>query len=311
MLLIEEESGDMYYFNAEHPATILYRDACASFIEEELLLRKFGQESEFPFKVYKFKLMPGDVIILGSDGRDDIDLTPNEPVRTINEDETAILGIVEEAKGNIIEIESMLKNRGAITDDLSFLRVEYQPQEATGTNESNPEKTITDTIEEQELEIKEDADLQIDITEVYQQSKRLYQEGQVNKALEVLMNAYSVEQNNQKLNKLLGLISFKGKDYVTAIDVLSRYLQMDPDTEEMWYYLSLSQKKMGNYLASLEASRKVYELHPENINNLINLSDLYRLTGHFAEAREYSEKVLAVDPNNQNAKKILTFLGNV
>ena len=86
---------------------------------------------------------------------------------------------------------------------------------------------------------------------------------------------------------------------------------MDPDTEEMWYYLSLSQKKMGNYLASLEASRKVYELHPENINNLINLSDLYRLTGHFAEAREYSEKVLAVDPNNQNAKKILTFLGNV
>ena len=291
MLLIEEESGDMYYFNAEHPATILYRDACASFIEEELLLRKFGQESEFPFKVYKFKLMPGDVIILGSDGRDDIDLTPNEPVRTINEDETAILGIVEEAKGNIIEIESMLKNRGAITDDLSFLRVEYQPQEATGTNESNPEKTITDTIEEQELEIKEDADLQIDITEVYQQSKRLYQEGQVNKALEVLMNAYSVEQNNQKLNKLLGLISFKGKDYVTAIDVLSRYLQMDPDTEEMWYYLSLSQKKMGNYLASLEASRKVYELHPENINNLINLSDLYRLTGHFGEAREYSEKV--------------------
>ena len=166
-------------------------------------------------------------------------------------------------------------------------------------------------IEEQEIEIREDADLQIDVTEVYQQSKRLYQEGHINKALEVLMNAYSVEQNNQKLNKLLGLISFKGKDYATAIDVLSRYLQMDPDTEEMWYYLSLSQKKMGNYLASLDASRKVYELHPDNVNNLINLSDLYRLTGHFAEAREYSEKALSLDPNNQNAKKILNFLGNV
>ena len=85
----------------------------------------------------------------------------------------------------------------------------------------------------------------------------------------------------KKLNKLLGLISFKGKDYATAVDVLSRYLQMDPDTEEMWYYLSLSPKEDGNYLASLEASKKVYEFHPNNINNLINLSDLYRLTGTF------------------------------
>jgi tetratricopeptide (TPR) repeat protein/HAMP domain-containing protein len=311
ILLIEEKTGEMYYFNAEHPATILYRDGCASFIEQELLLRKFGQESEFQFQVYKFKLMPDDVIILGSDGRDDIDLTPNEPVRTINEDETAILGIVEEAKGDIHEMESMIKNRGAITDDLSFMRVEFQPIGLSENIQQDLIQPITTKIEEQEIEIREDADLQIDVTEVYQQSKRLYQEGQINKALEVLMNAYSVEQNNQKLNKLLGLISFKGKDYATAIDVLSRYLQMDPDTEEMWYYLSLSQKKMGNYLASLDASRKVYELHPDNVNNLINLSDLYRLTGHFAEAREYSEKALSLDPNNQNAKKILNFLGNV
>ena len=311
IMLIEEKSGEMYYFNAEHPATILYRDACASFIETELLLRKFGQESEFPFKVYNFKLMPGDTIILGSDGRDDIDLTPNEPVRTINEDETAILGIVEEAKGNIYEIEKMLHHRGAITDDLSFLKIEFQPDGVIEEVQISQTEPITQKIEQQEIEIKEDADLQIDISEVYQQSKRLYQEGQVNKALEVLMNAYSVEQNNQKLNKLLGLISFKGKDYATAIDVLSRYLQMDPDTEEMWYYLSLSQKKMGNYLSSLEASRKVYELHPGNINNLINLSDLYRLTGHFAEAREFSEKALAIDPENQNAKKIIQYLGNI
>ncbi|HRG76813.1 MAG TPA: SpoIIE family protein phosphatase, partial [Leptospiraceae bacterium] len=311
ILLIEEKTGEMYYFNAEHPAMILYRDACASFIEQELLLRKFGQESEFPFQVYRFQLLPEDVIILGSDGRDDIDLTPNEPIRTINEDETAILGIVEEAKGDIHEIESMIKNRGAITDDLSFLRVEFQPIAVSENAQQDLIQPITAKIEEQEIEIREDADLQIDVTEVYQQSKRLYQEGHINKALEVLMNAYSVEQNNQKLNKLLGLISFKGKDYATAIDVLSRYLQMDPDTEEMWYYLSLSQKKMGNYLASLDASRKVYELHPDNVNNLINLSDLYRLTGHFAEAREYSEKALSLDPNNQNAKKILNFLGNV
>ena len=276
VVLIEEKSGEMLYFNAEHPATILYRDGKASFIEQELLLRKLGQESEFDFKVYHYQLSPGDVVILGSDGRDDIDLTPDAKIRTINEDEFAILQTIEKTNGNIFEIEDVLKTQGTITDDLSFLRVDFQPQATREEIHNIHEQPISSKFEEQELEIREeDEDLQqFDLTEVYQQSKRLYREGQVNEALNVLTKAHSVEPNNQKLNKLLGLMSFKGKDYATAVDVLSQYLQMDPDTEEMWYYLSLSQKKMGRYLSSLEASKRVYQLHPDNVNNLVNLSDL-------------------------------------
>jgi HAMP domain-containing protein/tetratricopeptide (TPR) repeat protein len=312
VLLIEEQSGEMLYFNAEHPATILYRDGKASFIEQELLLRKLGQESEFDFKVYKYKLEPGDVVILGSDGRDDIDLTPEAEIRTINEDEFAILHTIEKTSGNIFEIEDLLKAQGTITDDLSFLRVDFQPLTQREEIQNIQEQPITSRFEEQELEIREDDDLhELDITEVYQQSKRLYREGQVNEALSVLMKAHSVEPNNQKLNKLLGLMSFKGKDYATAVDILSQYLQMDPDTEEMWYYLSLSQKKMGRYLSSLEASKRVYQLHPDNVNNLVNLSDLNRLTGKYAEAKQYSEKALELDPDNQNAKKILRYLEKV
>ncbi len=310
VVLIEEKSGEMFYFNAEHPATILYRDGKASFIEQELLLRKLGQESEFDFKVYKYQLMPGDVIILGSDGRDDIDLTPEAETRTINEDEFAILKTIEHTNGNIFEIEEVLKSQGTITDDLSFLRVDFQPQTTGEEIQNIQEQPISSRFEEQELEIREEDEdsQQFDLAEVYQQSKRLYREGQVNEALNVLMKAHSVEPNNQKLNKLLGLMSFKGKDYATAVDVLSQYLQMDPDTEEMWYYLSLSQKKMGRYLSSLEASKRVYQLHPDNVNNLVNLSDLNRLTGKYEEAREFSEKALALDPENQNARKILRYL---
>jgi tetratricopeptide (TPR) repeat protein/HAMP domain-containing protein len=311
VVLIEEKSGEMLYFNAEHPATILYRDGKASFIEQELLLRKLGQESEFDFKVYKYQLLPGDVVILGSDGRDDIDLTPDEEVRTINEDEYAILKTIEETDGNIFLIEDILKKQGTITDDLSFLRVDFQPQLNRDETQTIQELPVSSKFEEQELEIREDEDIHVDITEVYQQSKRLYREGQVNEALAVLMKAHSIEPNNQKLNKLLGLMSFKGKDYATAVEILSQYLQMDPDTEEMWYYLSLSQKKMGRYLSSLEASKRVYQLHPENVNNLVNLSDLNRLTGKFEEAKEFSEKALELDPENQNAKKILKYLEKV
>ncbi len=311
VILVEENSGKMFYFNAEHPATILYRDGKASFIEEELLLRKLGQESEFEFQVYEYQLLPGDAIILGSDGRDDIDLTPDQKVRTINEDETVILDIIEKTNGNIFQIEDVLKDKGTITDDLSFLRLDFKPQGVRDDIHNIHEQPVSAKYEEQELEIRDDEDPNVNLTEVYQASKRLYREGQVNEALNVLMKAHSVEPNNQKLNKLLGLMSFKGKDYATAVDILSQYLQMDPDTEEMWYYLSLSQKKMGRYLSSLEASKRVYEIHPENVNNLVNLSDLNRLTGKYKEAKEYSEKALELDPENHNAKKILKYLEKV
>ena len=135
--------------------------------------------------------------------------------------------------------------------------------------------------------------------------------GDIEKAIDILANAYAVEQNNQKLNKLLGLLSFKGKDYDTAIKVLSQYLSQDPDTDEIWYYLSIAQKKMGNYLSSLEAAKKVYELQPTNINNLVNLSDLHRLNGNYMEAKLFSEKVISLDSENKNAKKLLNVLNSM
>ncbi|HMV44331.1 MAG TPA: SpoIIE family protein phosphatase [Leptospiraceae bacterium] len=303
VLLIDDESGEMLYWNAEHPFTILYRDEKANFIEDGLRLRKLGLDSEYEFAVYKFQLVPGDIVILASDGRDDIDLTPNEPVRTINDDETMILSVVDEAKCSILEIERILQTRGDLTDDLSILRIDYKIN--MPAEEAQSPMSLTPSFEEKEISN------QINVNEIYSQSKKLYQAGEIEKALELLANAYTVEQNNQKLNKLLGLLSLKGKDYDTAVRVLSQYLSQDPDTDEIWYYLSIAQKKMGNYLSSLEAAKKVYELQPNNISNLVNLSDLYRLNGNYIEAKIFSEKVLVLDSENKNAKKILNVLNSM
>ena len=302
VLMIDDESGEMLYWNAEHPFTILYRDEKANFIEDGLKLRKLGLDSEYEFAVYKFQLAPGDIIILASDGRDDIDLTPHEPVRTINDDEFMILSIVDEAKCAIHEIERLLHTKGDLTDDLSILRIDYKMNVAEETHSSD---SIAPSFEEREISNE------INVNEIYLQSKKLYQTGDIEKAIDLLANAYAVEQNNQKLNKLLGLLSLKGKDYDTAIKVLSQYLSQDPDTDEIWYYLSIAQKKMGNYLSSLEAAKKVYELQPNNINNLVNLSDLHRLNGNYIEAKVFSEKVIAIDSENKNAKKLLNVLNSM
>jgi HAMP domain-containing protein len=319
IFLVDDNTGEAFYFNAEHPYSVLYRDGVASFIEEGLTLRKLGSDSEYEFQVHKFQFAVGDKLILASDGRDDIDLTPGESVRTINENEFLFLDIVKEADGSIHKMEEILYSKGTITDDLSILKLEFfgdTVEDETSQMTYSPEsETETEEVAIEPLTIEplvitdEPIVPTLNIASIYQESKSLYQKGEVNKALETLMSAYSVEPNNQKLNKLLGLISFKGKDYTTAVDVLNKYLKIDPDTEEMWYYLSLSQKKLGNYLDSIQSSKKVLELKSTNINNLVNLSDLCRLTGNFAEAREYSEKALMIEPDNQNAKKILEYIG--
>jgi tetratricopeptide (TPR) repeat protein/HAMP domain-containing protein len=299
--LIDDETGEMLYWNAEHPFTILYRDESAKFIEEGLCLRKLGLDSEYEFEVKRFQLVPGDTVLLASDGRDDIDLTPNEPFRTINEDENLILKIVEEARCSIPEIEKIILSKGDITDDISFLKIEYK-HNFVGSVE--PPQQENPSAEQNEFSN------QLDINKVYQHSKELYQTGQVEKALELLSNAYSVEQNNLKLNKLLGLLSLKGRDYDKAISVLTKYLSQDPDTHEIWYYLSLAQKKIGDYVNSLETAKKAYEMNPNFINNIINLSDLYRLNGKYEDAKFYSDKVMTLDSENKNAKRLKNVIEN-
>lgn len=127
MGLIDEEKGLMYYMNAEHPWTVLYRDGVASFIENDLLYRKIGTQGiNSTIYVMMHQLYEGDFIIAGSDGRDDILLEIKDGVRILNEDETIFLKAIEESKGDLDKIVSYLKKIGELTDDLSLLKLEFK-----------------------------------------------------------------------------------------------------------------------------------------------------------------------------------------
>ncbi|MCE9501884.1 MAG: SpoIIE family protein phosphatase [Leptospira sp.] len=298
--IIDDETGEMWYFNAEHPFSVLYRDGKASFIEDDLKLRKLGLDSEIEFQVYKFQLMPGDAVIIASDGRDDLDLTPNEPIRTINDDETLFLKRVEEGKGVISEIEKRIKEIGVITDDLSLLRIGFKEETAgSGESETEPENEETVFI---------DLDSDENVETYYQQGKAFLKEGETDKALKALSEGYSKSRSNFKLNKLLGLLSFKGKDYVTAVDVLGRYLEYDSDLTDFWFYLSIAEKKLGHYESSLEAAIKLKNIEPENVQNLVNIADLNRLLGNRGEAQFYLDEAHKLDPENKNLKKLMELL---
>ncbi len=125
MGLINEADGMMIYFNAEHPAAILYRHGVASFIEEEATMRKLGFPFISGFDLVRVQLQLGDIVFVGSDGKDDIRLLDENGEKAMNEDEARFLRVVEGAQGHLDLIRSRLEETGELTDDLSIVRIEY------------------------------------------------------------------------------------------------------------------------------------------------------------------------------------------
>jgi Skp family chaperone for outer membrane proteins len=128
--LIDESNGLMYYINAEHPSIALLRNGEARFLDAHIL-RKLGTPGvNGSLKIHCFQLQPGDVIVMGSDGRDDLILGHNPDGSSIvNENEQLFLEHVEAARGDLQEIFHRLQSTGEIMDDLSLLKIEYNPTE--------------------------------------------------------------------------------------------------------------------------------------------------------------------------------------
>ncbi|MEM7180654.1 MAG: SpoIIE family protein phosphatase [Spirochaetota bacterium] len=301
IFVIENDTGKAWYINAEHPFTVLYRDGKASFIEEDLKLRKLGLDSEIEFDVYEFSLQKRDVVILGSDGRDDLDLTPDEPFRTINDDESLFLGYVEKSQGDLQKIIDEIQSVGGITDDLSLLRIGFKEnaEDEAEVLEQIPGIQETSDLSNMVSEVTQDPS-----ERVFQEAKGYYHNGDILEAITLMEERFTEDKSHSKLNRFLGLLCFKNRDYEKAVQVLSYHLQESPENPDLWYYLSVSQKKLGSYDLSIDSSTMLYSMDSKHVNNLVNLSDLYRLKGEQDSAKKYYLLANELDPQNNNVKKI-------
>lgn len=152
--LVDEERGFLYFINAEHPWTVLYRDGEARYLEDELYIRKLGMPTidrviqdpddkyhiENVFTLRTFLLKPGDSIIVGSDGRDDIFIKkPETDMQEMNVDTELFLKAVQNGNGNLNRIREFLITQGDLTDDLSLMRIIYDVDKKNFFNGSKPD----------------------------------------------------------------------------------------------------------------------------------------------------------------------------
>lgn len=282
--LIEEETGLLYYVNAEHPWTVLYRDGVASFIEQELELRKIGIKGMGgEIRVRVFPLEHDDALFVGSDGRDDIVLGQDASGnRLINEDETQFLKHVEFAKGDLVSLIERLSTIGELSDDLTIMRISW--------NGNAKHLAKRDTLEY--------------AGQVFpnMEYKRIIESGHTEDAFDYIQNLMSHEDLNPEMRpyfqKEAARIAILTKKYEFAIQTIESILPYFSMDNELLLQLSFAYRKNRNIHKAIDLAERIRSRDPKHFRNLIHLVECYRYANQMERAKKLFVKVELLDPSH-------------
>ncbi|MBL0956550.1 MAG: SpoIIE family protein phosphatase [Leptospira sp.] len=257
--LVDEKNGYMYYINAEHPFPIRYREGKAQFLSEQATNYKLGMQKERA-KIETCWIRPGDTIILGSDGRDDLDLGMDESKnRVINFDHTSILKQVEETKADVIALGIKLQSIGELTDDLSFLSIKFQPFETPKRNFESG------TIERCIQLVKNDQNLE---------------------ALQILEKELVIESENPLFWKVLYQLYRKLGRYSLAGQAAESFSNVHPSGLQMIWNGVIQYAKAGMIEEAIDLAERLDSRKPDVLPVLKVLIKLYQKSKRPERAKE-------------------------
>lgn len=281
--LVEEDSGSLYYINAEHPWTCLYRDGKADFLEKDMAFRKLGTTGmEGKISVRTFQLEPGDVVIAGSDGRDDILIgTDTDGSRIINDDENLFLKIVEEGGGELNRIYDSILSRGSLTDDLSLVRISFK------------EESVPQRIHQREK-----------IRELLGKARTKVKEKNFSEALAYLEEADSLDSKLPEVKKAVVKYCIRLKEYAKAAKFAEEYLNIRPVDKEILFVASFAARRAHQFHKAQDFGERLLIRDPLHVRNLVNLSRICIALRNFERARMLVGEAIRLDPENRILLKI-------
>lgn len=238
MGLINDSTGELSYFNAEHPYPVIYRNSNATFLQKQFHLRKFGSPMEMDFSILKAQLQAEDIIILGSDGRDDLNLTPGQKYATMNEDDTLFLNTVMQAHGSLEFIVKNIFRHGDITDDLSLMRIGYH--EKKPVYDYKQCQTLFDQIHAERIKANlkfSNFNKVIELIELLPEKERfrfsyihaysLYNLKRYNLAIDLLNNILKKSTAHFSTHRLLGYAYYQQQDYLKCREHWQQAIQIN------------------------------------------------------------------------------------
>ncbi len=272
--LIDEHTGLMYHILAEHPRAVIYRNGKAEFIENDRMLRKLGTSGvEGTLSIATTQLEPGDVLIVGSDGRDDIILGYDQSGgRIINEDENLFLRTVEETNGDINAMVSKIESLGEIMDDLSLMRIErYREAHSPG--------------------------FAYDYSGVLEGVKRDLKSGKTDAAISRIEAYLKQDAFYPEAVKNLAQIYYQAKDYEKAARYAQDYLWLKPADAHFVYFASLCFRRIKDYRKSIDLSERLRLREFPLAKNLALLTDLHIRMGNSKRAESMLSELIALEPD--------------
>ncbi len=281
MGLVEENTGSLYFINAEHPWTVLYRDKKASFLENQFYLHKVGMLGvDGNLVIQTFQMEPNDTIIIGSDGRDDIMLgMDDEGQRDINDDSENFLRHVEEGGGELQGITNAILQLGEFTDDYTLIKISY-PGDENSSEETNPE-----------------------FDRIVENGNLLLSENKASEAMEEFRKALEFKKSKDVFQKILNFY-YSQKNFKKFIPVCEEYLNLFPLDSDYYFKISYALKFEGEFLRAADYGECFKLRRPDNVNNLLNLTDIYRKMGNPARANKLLSDALVIDPKNLKAVEL-------
>ncbi|MCR9141292.1 MAG: SpoIIE family protein phosphatase [bacterium] len=265
--VVDDETGTLYYVNAEHPGMVLYRDNKASFMETDMPLQKIG----FPdvnhrnVKIQVFPMKPGDVIFSGSDGRDDLYVGIGaDGERLINDDDEMILNMIELGRGDLTQLVETIDRIGQITDDLSLIRVGYldDPEkhaDAIAAGSPKDESTATET----------------------------------KTAVRALLSEARVAANEQK-------------DFARAVELLDRARQTDPTQKSILKHLAKACAKVNQWDRAANLAEDYAKGCPHDTEFLISGAKMMLRAGRLEAAEDLCERYRLRNPESTKNLKLLS-----
>ncbi len=287
--LVENTSGFFYWLNAEHPNLILYRDGKAEFFEEPVIYRKIGMpltrnvnwkdlRKDEPLKVRTAQLQDGDVIIAGSDGRDDLAIGEDEHgQRIINEDETLFLRIVEESQADLQRIYESTQRKGTLTDDLGLLRLGFRE----GGGGSGTTAGYVDMLNK---------------------SRQAYREGNVEDAVDILVDLKKNLGASREVLRDLAVIHYNMKGYDNAASYGQEYLAIEPDDTRLLFLTQSSLIKIGDLERAARLGERLLEL-ARDVKQQLRLARIYRKLGNMGRCRDLLNDAHELEPNNDKVRE--------
>lgn len=278
--LVDESNGFVYYINAEHPPTILFRDDRADYIEGEPLFRKLGTlQINTGVFIQTFQMLPGDILLVGSDGRDDLRITDDSDILGMNSNPLRILKIVEETKCDLPLIYKKLLTHGEVTDDLSLLKIEYT--------------------KEIPIDIKN-----ADLFEIQRKMETLIQEKKAEEAIQFLITKIQEFPEEFTLLKLLSLAYYRFDNIQMATITGASYIDFFPGDIDFLHKLATFYKQTGDFENALEISERVRMRDPQFVKNLLTLADIYSLLHNYKRSEELIQYTLKLEPDHSGIQQL-------